>query len=176
MKHFIFLTLFYSFSVVADGLQSSGTHDHGHNHGHHDHDHAHHHNHGHSHHGHSHHDHDKKGGFQCEAVLQSGNLLARTWMEAQGQISEIDAALADLKPEDQALGKKIRAAIEAALGKHHEIYAHARSVKNKDIGRHMTILRSIAAFDPNLPQFSLYRIKRSIEGRYSLREYIECKD
>ncbi len=44
-----------------------------------------------------------------------------------------------------------------------------------DLPRINLILKSIAAFDANRPEFSLYKIKRAIEGRYSLREFILCR-
>ena len=46
---------------------------------------------------------------------------------------------------------------------------------DKDWGRINLILRLISQFDPSKGHFSLYKIKRAIEGRYSIREYILCK-
>ena len=46
---------------------------------------------------------------------------------------------------------------------------------NKDWARINLILNEIANFDPKKGNFSFYKIKRAIEGRYSLKEYILCK-
>lgn len=37
------------------------------------------------------------------------------------------------------------------------------------------IVKNIAEFDTQNPRFSLYKIKRAIEGRYSLKEFISCR-
>ena len=37
------------------------------------------------------------------------------------------------------------------------------------------ILKSVAEFDTEKPEFSLYKIKRTIERRYSLKEFIFCR-
>lgn len=44
-----------------------------------------------------------------------------------------------------------------------------------DWSRFALIYQSIQEFDHESPKFSLYKIKRTIEGRYSLREFISCR-
>lgn len=48
-------------------------------------------------------------------------------------------------------------------------------ISNKDWARINHILYTIGEFNSKKGNFSLYRIKKSIEGRYSLKEYILCK-
>ncbi|NJL25465.1 MAG: hypothetical protein HC902_10020 [Calothrix sp. SM1_5_4] len=103
------------------------------------------------------------------------NPLTTAWNEAKGRLRGIETALASFPPEDLPYFKKIHTAAIAAVTKHHREFTEEEHLNELDIARHMAILRSIADFNPSTPRFSLYKIKRAIEGRHSLREYIECK-
>lgn len=75
---------------------------------------------------------------------------------------------------DQVYLKSIFATVWASLTVHtHEILAASKS-KKIDFPRYFKILKSISEFDENTPVFSLYKIKRAIEGRFSIQEYIDC--
>ena len=78
-------------------------------------------------------------------------------------------------PEGEALYyRKIAQAVLAVFSKHVPIMLqHPPSAL--DVPRMSLILKDIANFDPQRPRYSLYKIKRSIEGRYSMREFILCK-
>lgn len=65
--------------------------------------------------------------------------------------------------------------ILSALGHHTMAYLTHPKAENLDWSRMSLILRSISEFKNNPSVFSLYRIKRAIEGKYSLNEYILCK-
>lgn len=158
---------------MAFSMGSFGGRGHDHSHGHdHGHDHGHNHDHSHG---------PSSSSLTCNALLADApnvgpqNPLQRQWMAARDRLPEIEIALADLIKDDQEMGRQLYAAAQAAVGKHHDIYTRARSVQNLDIGRHMEILRNIAEFNLGRPLFSLYKIKRAIEGRYSLKDYIECR-
>jgi hypothetical protein len=75
---------------------------------------------------------------------------------------------------DQIYLKSIFATVWASLTIHtHEILTASKS-KKTDFPRYFKILKSIIEFDENTPIFSLYKIKRAIEGRFSIQEYIDC--
>ncbi|MBK8203986.1 MAG: hypothetical protein IPK68_17295 [Bdellovibrionales bacterium] len=75
---------------------------------------------------------------------------------------------------DQVYLKRIFATVWASLTVHtHEILTASKS-KKTDFPRYFKILKSIIEFDENTPVFSLYKIKRAIEGRFSIQEYIDC--
>lgn len=75
---------------------------------------------------------------------------------------------------DQVYLKSIFATVWASLTVHtHEILTASKS-KKTDFPRYFKILKSIIEFDENTPVFSLYKIKRAIEGKFSIQEYIDC--
>ena len=72
--------------------------------------------------------------------------------------------------------QKIVQSVFATFGKHIPKALNEEGHHSEmDWARINFILKSIAKFDKNRPEFSLYKIKRAIEGRYSLREYILCR-
>jgi hypothetical protein len=111
----------------------------------------------------------------CQELLQP-NPLVRTWNEASRRAPRISASLKDMTPAEAAYFKPVLAAVTAALGKHQNVFARERHLKHLDVPRHMAILSAIAEFDEQRPRFALYKIKRTIEGRHSLREYIDCRE
>jgi hypothetical protein len=75
---------------------------------------------------------------------------------------------------DQVYLTKIFATVWASLTVHtHEILTASKS-KKADFPRYFKILKAIAEFDETAPVFSFYKIKRAIEGRFSIQEYIDC--
>ncbi|MBK7843832.1 MAG: hypothetical protein IPJ71_09070 [Bdellovibrionales bacterium] len=75
---------------------------------------------------------------------------------------------------DQAYLTKIFATVWASLTVHtHEILTASKS-KKTDFPRYFKILKTITEFDETAPVFSFYKIKRAIEGRFSIQEYIDC--
>lgn len=75
---------------------------------------------------------------------------------------------------DQVYLTKIFATVWASLTVHtHEILTASKS-KKTDFPRYFKILKTITEFDENAPVFSFYKIKRAIEGRFSIQEYIDC--
>lgn len=93
-----------------------------------------------------------------------------------------DAALAGLKrlenlmaPAGQeAYFAKILAAARAAIEKHDPILKKDHH-GHLDQARHRAILKAIADIDSQRLEFSAYKIKRAIEGKHSLDEYINCR-
>ena len=72
--------------------------------------------------------------------------------------------------------QKIVQSVFTTFGKHiPKALTEGKIYEEIDWPRINLILQSIAEFDRNKPEFSLYKIKRAIEGRYSLREYILCR-
>lgn len=95
--------------------------------------------------------------------------------EAKSRIEDIERSIVSLTGADAKLGEELLAAARAAVTKHQDVYLQARSLRNRDVGRHMEILRAIANFDPQRRLVSLYRLKAAIRGRYSIQEYIHCR-
>lgn len=104
----------------------------------------------------------------------SGPLWA-AWEAAYARWEDIEQAAKNADKEDQKPFEQIRKAVLAALTKHQVVYAGSTSPGSLDIPRHAEILKSIADFDPNRSRYSFYKIKRAIEGRYALNEYITCR-
>ena len=90
------------------------------------------------------------------------------------KIPEIMDFVQGLHPVEALYFKKIMQAVLAVFSK------HIPTILKEDINqidwlRMNFILKSIVAFDIQKPRFSLYKIKRAIEGRYSLKEFILCR-
>lgn len=104
----------------------------------------------------------------CEHLLEGGLLQrARHGLE---RLKEGEIGTADQK---EYFSKIVQAA-EAAVDKHQTLFA-ADKDRKLDHARHQLILKTIAEVDANRRAFSAYKIKRAIEGRYSIDEYIRCK-
>jgi hypothetical protein len=70
--------------------------------------------------------------------------------------------------------KQAYEAIWATLSVHSHEIMDARS-KTVDYRRYFQILRTISEFDAGRPKFSFYKVRRAIEGRFSLAEFVRCK-
>lgn len=68
----------------------------------------------------------------------------------------------------------IYAASLSAVIKFPQVYFKNHSGE-RDWARYAKILKSVTDFNAETGKFSLYKIKRSIEGRYSMREFIRCR-
>ena len=109
--------------------------------------------------------------------IQNGQLknLRVSLEDIVGKISEIMEFTKNLpKEEESVYFVKITQAVLAALNKHLPMIIKA-DANQVDWPRVNLILKQIAAFDMKSPRFSMYKIKRAIEGRYSLKEFILCR-
>ena len=77
-------------------------------------------------------------------------------------------------PEESPYFQQTALAILVLFSKHIPT-ALKEEPNHTDWPRINAIIHSIVNFDPHKPRFSLYKIKRSIEGRYSLKEFILCR-
>lgn len=96
------------------------------------------------------------------------------WFEALAQMKHLQAVVDSSQGPQKKYMEKIYRAAWAALTRHQRVYVEAKDSTHLDFKRHLAILRRIAGFDPAKPLFSMYQIKRTIEGRYSLVEYANC--
>ena len=112
----------------------------------------------------------------CESVLKAEyGPISNFHKLATERLPDINSFIeANLSPTERVYFAKIGQAARAAVGKHHSEALKGEPSK-KDLPRHATILKAIAEFNPQNPKFSLYKIKRAIEGRYSLNEYVNCQ-
>lgn len=94
--------------------------------------------------------------------------------DAINNVSKIMEFVESLPEGEAVYYRKTAQAVLAVFSKHLPILLR-QSPNSSDIPRMRLILKTIAEFDPSRPKFSLYKIKRSIEGRYSMREFILCK-
>lgn len=123
---------------------------------------------------------------QCQALLKpsldssggkvKSNPLLAHWQVANDWLPTVEKAFDAFSEEEKSDFAPILDAVKSALTKHQKQFENEHNWKKLDVARHMLILKSIAEFDPQKPKFSLYKIKRSIEGRHSLREYILCSE
>ena len=88
---------------------------------------------------------------------------------------EIITFFESLQKSDALIFRKTIQAILAVFTKHIPTVLEEDSIDKIDWPRMNLILKTIADFDNQKPKFSIYKIKRSIEGRYSLREFILCR-
>ena len=109
--------------------------------------------------------------FSQRELLRNLNISSETIID---KISEIIKYTKQAPAEDAVYFQKITLAVLAMFAKHLPIAAK-EEVSQVDWPRLSLILKHIIAFDSQNPRFSLYKIKRVIEGRYSLREFILCR-
>ena len=69
--------------------------------------------------------------------------------------------------------RQVTQAVLAFFAKH--LPAVLNNSSQADWQRINLIAKNISDFDTQNPRFSLYKIKRAIEGRYSLKEFILCR-
>lgn len=97
------------------------------------------------------------------------------WERAVKRMPEVIRAWEQLKPNvaKKHYFKEIYAAIWATLLMHSHEMVDAQK-NDKDFGRYLKILREIQSFSSDNAAFSFYRVRRAIEGRYSLKEFVNC--
>ncbi|MDE0118404.1 MAG: hypothetical protein OXM55_00150 [Bdellovibrionales bacterium] len=91
------------------------------------------------------------------------------------KIPEIIAFTEQLPLEEAPYYRDITKAVLATFSKHLPAALKKHDSNQIDWPRINLILKNIAAFDKQNPRSSLFKIKRAIEGRYSLREFILCR-
>lgn len=88
--------------------------------------------------------------------------------------SEIMEFIKQSSPEEALYFSKITQAIFSIFSKHLPVVLK-QDLHQVDWPRMNLILQTVANFDSQNPRFSLYKVKRAIEGRYSLKEFILCR-
>ena len=88
--------------------------------------------------------------------------------------SEIVEFIKQSSPEESLLFKGTIQAVFSVFSKHLPVLLK-QDLHQVDWPIINLILREVANFDPQNPGVSLYKIKRSIKKRYSLREFILCR-
>ena len=115
--------------------------------------------------------------LERSSTRKEAEVLSRLDVSMEDAINNVSKIMEFVEslPEGEALYyRRIAQAVLAVFSKHVPIMLrHPPSAL--DIPRMRLILKDIAEFDPQRPRYSLYKIKRSIEGRYSMREFILCK-
>lgn len=99
--------------------------------------------------------------------------LFRQQLEILPKIREF--ILAQDEPAKQRYFKKIYAAIWSLMTHHLDIFIKGSQVQSLDLGRYEQILTALSVYDSSNVAFSLYKVKRAIEGRFSLKEFTLCK-
>lgn len=172
----------------SKNLEAKGNHvdqdGNGHDHTHHphanDHAHAHHAPAGHSGHEHSHRGHSHGHGH-IESQSTPRTLILQLYPKAIEKAESMRRILFEKSASnqaqiasDQVYLERIFVAVWASLTVHTHEILKASKPKKTDFPRYFKILKSIAEFDEKTPIYSLYKIKRAIEGRFSFQEYIDC--
>lgn len=98
---------------------------------------------------------------EWEKALKALPTLVRAWKNL-----ELNAA-------KKHYFKEVYAGVWATLLMHSHEMIDAKKSDN-DFGRYFKILKEIQDFNSNNVEFSLYRIRRAIEGKYSLKEFNNC--
>jgi hypothetical protein len=113
----------------------------------------------------------------CERLLATDSPPLRAdWVVAASKIDAMNRALTTMSATERGYFHPIVKAAVSALTKHQKIFDSERDLKSLDVARHLAILRAIGNFTTTQARFSLYKINRAIEGRYSLREYADCRE
>ena len=122
--------------------------------------------------------------FSKELKLAETNSQKQAYLQALQ--SQLDPALKKLPeiirfakktPSSQEQGfynTRVMEAVLATFVKYVPAFL-TTSVPNKDWARVSLILQTISKFNPKTGDLSFYQIKKSIEGRYSLKEFLSCK-
>lgn len=112
----------------------------------------------------------------CESlltrVIEPSSPLKTAFERANTQVDAIEKYV---KSTDFPAATEILQAVKATFTKHHDVFKDTKVWSKLDVARHYAILQAIGDFNETKPRFSLYKIKRAIEGRHSLSEYINCK-
>ena len=91
------------------------------------------------------------------------------------KIPEIMEFVSELSEEKAVLFQPVAEAVFAVFGKYVPAALKSKDYEKNDWERINFILKSIAEFNRNDAEFSLFKIKRAIKGRYSFREFILCR-
>ena len=108
---------------------------------------------------------------QQEQLRRSGISLEKLI----SKIPEIIEFTEQLPAEEALYYRNITKAVLAVFSKHLPAALKTNDPSQIDWPRINLILKNIAAFDKQNPRSSLFKIKRAIEGRYSLKEFILCR-
>ena len=100
----------------------------------------------------------------------------KNWTGALKKIPEIQDFVKELDPKsmDYEMNQSIFSAILLTFSKHLPEYLKGDS-SNKDFGKINKMLDLISSFDVKNGEFFLYKIKRTIEEKNSLRDWLLCK-
>ena len=98
-----------------------------------------------------------------------------TLKQLVNKLSQIMQFSEQLSSEEVIYFKQTTQAVLAVFSKHIPTMIREENPSQTDLPRINLILQSIVNFNLKEPRFSIYKIKRTIEGRYSLREFILCK-
>lgn len=102
-------------------------------------------------------------------------LIKTEFEKATLKLSEIHESYRSLQEKDKKAGyfKEAFSLVWAALSVHSHELVEAKS-KDKDYSRYFKVLKTISEFDSARPEFSFYKIRRAVEGRFSLKEFVNC--
>lgn len=95
-------------------------------------------------------------------------------LKAADQMPTLRTSLAPISEKERRYFVDIYQAAWSSLIKHLDTYSHGK-LKKLDVPRLILILKGISGFQVEKAEFSFYKIKRNIEGRYSFQEFIYCK-
>lgn len=108
--------------------------------------------------------------------LSKNMMVLNALKDVDQKLPEVLNALKVLKSEAKgSYFGQIENAIWALLSVHAHEVIELKSMSDQKLGRFLKILKSLSEFDPSNPQFSLYKFKRTIEGEFSLRDFIRCR-
>lgn len=100
--------------------------------------------------------------------------LKNLGLRAARKLAQIKHAAAAQPKSSRGYFEQIVRAAEAAVTKHQPEYLEEPDLRKLDFQRHLAILEEIERFDELRPQYSLFKIKRVIETRHSIRKYADC--
>lgn len=111
-----------------------------------------------------------------ESSSKKDQLLKSELEKAVRKLPMIRESFKAIESEDRKAGyfKEAFEAVWATLSVHSHELVDART-RDKDYSRYFLILKSISDFDPEKPKFSFYKVRRAVEGRFSLKEFNNCK-
>lgn len=114
---------------------------------------------------------------EVSAMSSSKDKTLKLHLEkAVAKLPEIQLAFQSLEQADRKAKyfKQAYEVIWATLSVHSHEIMDAKT-KTMDYRRFFTILRAIEDFDSEKAEFSFYKIRRAVEGRFSVSEFVRCK-
>lgn len=97
-----------------------------------------------------------------------------TLLKAESRLPQMRSAIERMEAHETAYFVEIYQASLSAVLKHAQIILRDPG-HHWDWSRYAQILSSISRFDSENAKFSFFKVKRSVEGRYSIREFIRCR-